>query len=165
MTLTATKSASAADSYISVSGADAYFDDHFGYEAWTAIKVVEKKEQLLRLATKQIDQLPNKYHKLVSTQSLRFPVTYGNSDESINDYWNDGFEIAQEACCIQAFYIYQIHETLEQAKFNRALGTTSESMAGASNSFSGFNSMAKYDPETLRLLRVFRNTVVKIKRA
>lgn len=158
--IVATKGASNANSYTTVSGANSYLSDLYGYDDWFSLSEDEQRS-LLITATKQIDQLPAKYTKKEYSQALRFPI--GTSSDLDNTY-DDGFTKAQEATILQAYFIYQTNETRKEMEMNRAMGVTNESVSGLSQTFAGYNRYAKYEPEVLRLLSSFLNLTPRLER-
>lgn len=117
MALTVTPTDPNADSYVSVTEADAYLVDRTDIASWTALTTAQK-EQLLRMATRQIDSMrffhTKMYHQAMDyrlEQALKFPRSNQKSltgvvdsattntivcDDLVdeinypNDYWNNG---------------------------------------------------------------------------
>ena len=146
-----TKGGDTSNTYATVSGTDSYFDDMYGHGDWGNL-TTDEKTQLLLQATKDIDALPARYTKKTYSQALRYPI---GSSTVTDDTYDDGYTKAQEATMIQAYYILQNQENEREQLYNRAAGITSQSLKGASFSYSGYNKYSKYHPDVLRLLGKF----------
>ena len=140
----AEKSGTSANSYIGTVDADDYFDDLYGAEEWTPL-VEDDKERLLITATKMIDRLSVGYDKAVDAQKLKFPVTIPSDTD-------DGWDAVQEACCLQALYLLNNNDAIQEALNITIQGVKSESLSSVSKSTTGYNSFRRFHPDVLKLL-------------
>lgn len=100
MALDATPGGSAANSYIDVVGADAYFGVCVTAAEWQAISS-EDKALALQQATMELDRLLFKGRRRTSTQSLSFPR------HPQRELGNVIPTSVQRACCEQALHIWR----------------------------------------------------------
>ena len=138
----ATKSSPTANSYATIDEADDFFELEYGADEWINL-TDDTKEKLLTTATRMIDQLSPVYSKADDTQALNFPA----------DNTDDGFTQAKQACIMQAFYLFQNADEIQEAQANRIQGLITESIGPVSRQISGFNSFGKYAPGVLGLLK------------
>lgn len=73
MALNATAGSASADSYVTLTEANAYFDARFGSDAWTALATDALKEKALKQATRHIDRFRFWGTKGDAAQALQFP--------------------------------------------------------------------------------------------
>ena len=159
ISIDSTKGGENANSYISVEDADYWFATRFGYMEWFDIDEIDKK-RLLMEATRNIDSIRCLYSKNDDDQALQYPVSNTSGDGE-----GDGFEEAQNACCYQAWHIYQNSDAMNEAYRDRLIGMSSKSYGSSSFTFSGFNQLSKYAKDVYRELSPFIDLSIKLVRA
>lgn len=153
----ATKGSASANSYVTTSEADDFFEYAYGSEDWFDISD-DDKEKLLVSATRMIDQLKPKYSKAEDSQSLIFPC------ESNDEDLGDGYDQAKQACIIQALYLYRNNDAIQEAKVGALSGVKSESLGKVSKSVTGFNSVFSIDPAAQQLIAPYVDRSLKVTR-
>jgi hypothetical protein len=96
-------------SYANPLEADNYLVNTHGAEDWFLLNEA-KKEALLITATKQIDQLRFKYFSSTTMQALKCPLRTMDSE------LGDGLDQAKQATIIQAYFLLQYDEQIQEAK-------------------------------------------------
>ncbi len=140
-TIVATKGAPDANSYADVSFADAYIDElYLPGDYWSGM-TADEKARLLITATRSLDRLRAKYAKADPAQKLKFPMAEV-----------DGFDKAQEACVLQALFIYENSDVISEAMSDKIQGITSKVSGSVQMTKAGFNTFAKYHPDVLGIL-------------
>jgi len=153
--LDATKSGTSANAYCDEDFADEYLDNIYGADEWADVSD-DDKARLLVTATKQIEELALEYDPATTTQALKFPVD--NTDDSDEDGWDE----AQEACVIQAFYLLNHFDAIQEAESLGIAGVKSESASG--RSFTGFNSLRQIAPAARKKLASFLDLSMSVYR-
>ncbi len=156
VTIVATEGAANANSYATVAEADAELDLVYGADEWEGLSD-DDKGRLLIAATRAIDNLAVKYNSATTTQALNFPLEENADGEN-------GFEEASFACIKQAFWIYQTHDAVQEAKIGGISGLTSENLGAISKTVTGFNIFGAYESSILSSLADFIDLSQKIKR-
>ena len=152
-TFDATKSGPNANSYATVDEADDYFEFEYGADEWNSLDD-DTKERLLVTATRMINRFKPLYDKLDENQSLNFPM----------DVSPDGFDIAKEACIIQAIHLHRNHENFQEALAGMIQGLKKESLGKTSKEVTGYNPMGRYAPGVLKMLSNYVVTALQVSR-
>ena len=160
LTLVATKSAANANSYATVAEADAYLNMSYGASEWASLSE-DDKIRLLMSATKVIDKMPHIYSKGATAQALRYPIK--NTGDAA-DTEGDGHTQAKEACIMQAFYLMQNNDAINEGINMAIQGIRQEGLSSISKVVTGFNPMRKYHPEVLKLMSAFVDFSIKLSR-
>jgi hypothetical protein len=165
MILDSTKAGILANSYSSVEEAEDYFENTYGKSYWLDLEDREK-EALLIMATRMIDRLRVIYPSMTETQKLKFPVNTSGRTDKEGRLLGDGYDRVKEATMLQADYIYQYSDELDQAKENRIQQTTDKQIGTASvkQTMNGFNPMATISPEAIAVLNPYIDLTVKAQR-
>ena len=164
LTIDATKGGAAANSYATAAEADSYWDAVYGASEWADIDD-DDKSRLLMTATKMIDKLTPKYNSADTSQALNFPVStvVQTTDWFLDEVSNpdvppdDGFNEVKEACIIQAFYLYQNSDTINEGVSMGIQGVKQETMGPSHKVITGFNPFRKYSPDVYRMLTPYLN--------
>lgn len=144
-----------ANSYASLFEADAYMEDMYDDGGWSSLDD-EQKARLLLTATKMIDKLNVVYDKVVAERKLKFPV----KGQTV-----DGYDLAKEACLIQALYLYKYDNQLDYATRGSITGITNEAYSETSvNRKPSFNPLKKYSSEVYKILADYISLSVTISR-
>lgn len=156
MTIKDTKGGADSNSYASTQNVDTYIATAYSFDAslWDEL-LSDRQEAALITATKTINRLKVKYPKVTDTQALKFPVT--TNDTTLGD----GFEQAQEAAILQALYLVQNSDAIQEAQANRIEGMTQQTMGKISQTMNGMNPMAMITPEALQILSPYIDLTVK----
>jgi len=153
--LVATKGGETSNCYCTLNETDEYLDNLYGAEEWAELDD-NTKRRLILTATRQIDGFKTKLGKLASTQLRNFPV---------NDTGDDGFAQAKEANIIQALFIFQTSDTVNEARIGGIQGVSSETIGPTNKSVIGFNQYRMMHPNVFSLLAPYVEFVPKLKRA
>jgi len=165
MDIDSTKAGTQANSYSSAEEADDYLESTYGKEYWKDL-TDQEKESLLITATRAIERLRVKYPSTTETQKLKFPVNTFNRTDQESRPLGDGYDKVKEATILQADYIYQHADELEQAKQNRIQQITDEQIGPLSvkQTMNGLNPMAVLSPEAIMILKPYIDLTVKAQR-
>ena len=145
----------AANSYASLFEADSYMEDMYDDGGWSSIDD-EQKMRLLLTATKMIDKLNVVFDRVIPERKLKFPV---------KGIQVDGYDLAKEACILQALYLYKYDSQLDYAMRNTITGITNEAYSETSvNRKPSFNSMKRYSSEVYKILADYISLSVTISR-
>lgn len=141
----ATPKSASANSYVTLTEADAYCNTLYLAEDWGMLSN-DDKCRLIITATTDIDSLPYAYEPASTIQALRLPVLIDNVES--------GLDIAKKACLLQAWYLYNNVEIVQSAisESIQNIETQSIGKISTNKSSSGFNFLSKYDGTALRLL-------------
>jgi hypothetical protein len=154
----ATKGGAAANSYATIEEADAYLEAQYGAEEWADL-TPDNKAKLLVTATRMIDGLSTLYGSLDPAQALNFPL-----DNTSGDGAGDGFSEAKTASIIQAFYLYQNHDGILEARQMAIQGVRSEGIGPTSKIITGFNPLRRFDSLVYKLLAFHIDLSFKLSR-
>jgi len=149
----ATKSGPSANSYATTIEADDYLEFEYGSDEWSSLDD-DAKERLLVSATRLIERLTAKYEKFDENQALNFPM----------DTNPDGYDLAKEACIIQAMHLYKNHEQIQEGIAGNIVGLKSESLGKTSKQITAFNPLAKYASSVVKLLSDYTITTLQCTR-
>lgn len=163
MELDSTKAGPTANSYADTDQADDYLESLYGADEWAGL-TDDQKEALLITATRDINGLFVMFPSATNAQALKFPVNSYNRTDKEGRLLGDGYDKATEATIIQAYYLLQHSDELQEAEANRIQGVTSEKIGQASQSSSGYNPMAMISPVALRILSPYLGMAVKAAR-
>lgn len=135
MALDTTVGGPSAESYVSVTDADAYLSGRFGTAAWTALSTAQK-ETALRQATRTLDVERYRGWPVTSTQALRFPRYRPEMGESPVMTLP---RVLVEACCEEALWVAQHADTggLSPRQQMQAEGVSSFSVGDLSETYGG----------------------------
>ena len=140
-------------SYATATEADDYLENQVGNDEWPQLTDDEKDKYLIT-ATRQIERLKHKYPKVSATQTLKFPVNTGDSDDT-------GLDQAKEANIIQALYLAVNADTIQEARANKIQGVTEESIGPMGKSTTGLNPMALFDPQVITIMTPYIDLTVR----
>ena len=160
----ATKGGTAATSYATVEEADDYFELDYNADEWENLTETQK-QKLLATATMQIDRFTPLFDKVGEDQALNFPVTPKPENEGYCDNLGDGFAQVKEACILQALFVYQSSDAINEAREAAIQGAKSETIGPVSKSMTGFNPLTKWAPGVLSLLNNYVDLEMRIFRA
>ena len=135
-------------SYANTLEADNYLVHTHGADDWFLLNDV-KKEALLVTATKQIDRLQFKYFSSTTVQLLKCPLRTMDSE------LGDGIDQAKEATILQAYFLLQYDEEIQEANDNRIHGFKEYTTSRLSGAISGSNSMTAISPAVIQLMGPF----------
>jgi hypothetical protein len=135
-------------SYSNTIEADDYLVNSHGADDWFLLNDV-KKEALLVKATRQIDRLRFKYFSSTTVQLLKCPL------RTMDLELGDGFDQAKEATIIQAYFLLQYDEIIQEANDRRIHGFKEDKTNRLYGSISGNNSMTAISPAVIQLMGPF----------
>lgn len=144
-TVDATKSGASANAYMDDVDSLDYIDEMYGTEEW-ALLGEDDRERLLITATRMIDRLTITYDKADPAQALKFPIT------NPSDGTDDGWAAVQEATMLQALYLMNNHDAIQEAQNIGIQGVKSESLSSVSKTTTGYNMFRRWHPDVLRIL-------------